>query len=112
MSFLEQLNSYPARLLKNRIQSIQQWQIDSALKSPRVGIDEFICLLSPRMDDRQLETLAESAHRLTTQRFGRPSFVSDGESSTSSNPRTSTKNAIAGSYSSTTMVTRCRCAMG
>ncbi|PLX91087.1 MAG: 2-iminoacetate synthase ThiH [Desulfuromonas sp.] len=71
MSFLEQLNSYPARELKDRIESIQQSQIDAALKSSRIGIEEFICLLSPRMDDTQLETLAASAHRLTTQRFGR-----------------------------------------
>jgi hypothetical protein len=33
----------------------------------------------------------------TTHRFGRPSFVSDGESSTRSNPRASTKNVMAGS---------------
>jgi hypothetical protein len=35
--------------------------------------------------------------RTTTQRFGRPSLVRAGESSTSSNPRTSTKKAMAGS---------------
>src|SRR5262245_3092095 len=44
--------------------------------------------------------------RTTTHRFGRPSLVSDSESSTRSNPRTSTKNRMAGSYSATTMATR------
>jgi hypothetical protein len=46
--------------------------------------------------------------RTTTCRLGRPSFVSDGESSTSSKPITSTKNLIAGSYSLTTTATRPR----
>jgi hypothetical protein len=47
--------------------------------------------------------------RTVTHRLGRPSLVRDGESSASSNPSTSTKKLIAGSYSLTTMAMRPRC---
>src|SRR5262249_10128519 len=50
--------------------------------------------------------------RTTTQRFGRPSLVLEGESSTRSNPSTPTKKAIAASYSGTMTATSSSWAMG
>ena len=46
---------------------------------------------------REQDAGLASAGRTTTQRFGRPSLVSDGVSSTSSNRSTSTKKRIAAS---------------
>lgn len=71
MSFIEQLGNYPADRLIKRIEDITSTDIDSALSRERIGLDEFACLLSPQLNDSQLEQLAGRAHRLTTQRFGR-----------------------------------------
>ena len=71
MSFLNQIESYPADKLKERIESFSGSDIDTALGSERVGLDEFARLLSPKISDSQLEQLAGRSHRLTTQRFGR-----------------------------------------
>lgn len=45
--------------------------IDRALSCADLNLDDFLCLLSPQITDNQLETLANRAHRLTSQRFGR-----------------------------------------
>jgi len=71
MSFLTQLDNYPAKSLKERIASFSRNDIDMALGRDRIGLDEFACLLSSELTDAQLEQLANQAHRLTTQRFGR-----------------------------------------
>jgi 2-iminoacetate synthase len=71
MSFLQQLDNYPAAPLARRIASCSGTEIDTALACDRVGLEQFACLLAPRISDAQLEQLAARAHRLTTQRFGR-----------------------------------------
>lgn len=71
MSFFDQLAEFPAKQIIERISAVTSADIDTALSRNRFGLDEFICTLSPDMNDEQLEQLAARAHRLTTQRFGR-----------------------------------------
>lgn len=71
MSFIDQLSNYPALPQKQRIEAFTEADISSALSRNRIGLEEFACLLSPQISDVQLELLAERAHHLTTQRFGR-----------------------------------------
>jgi len=71
MSFLQQLSDYPATTVKERINTLSETEINSALNRDRIGLDDFACFLSPQLTDSQLEQLASRAHRLTTQRFGR-----------------------------------------
>ncbi len=71
MSFLNHLNQYPKSNVHQMILEATPEQIDAALKSPRLSIENFAHLLSPQISDGQLETMAGRAHSITQQRFGR-----------------------------------------
>ncbi len=71
MSFQQQLDLYPQTEILQKITNTKPEQIDLALQQQRLGIDEFSRLLSPNITDSQLELMAERAHRITSQRFGR-----------------------------------------
>lgn len=71
MSFLEHLKQYPKEDVRRMILDATPDQIDAALKSPRLSVDNFAHLLSPQISDAQLELMAGRAHNITRQRFGR-----------------------------------------
>ena len=71
MNFLQQLQQYPQAQLREQILSATAPQIDQALLQSRLSMEDFACLLSPRVNDDQLEQMAMQAHRITSQRFGR-----------------------------------------
>lgn len=71
MGFYDLLQQYPAAALQHRLDRVEPQDIDRALTTSRLSIDDFLCLLSPDISDAQLETLAGLAHRITSQRFGR-----------------------------------------
>jgi 2-iminoacetate synthase len=71
MSFQQQLEQYPQAEIHKNIATTTPAQIDQALKHQRLSIADFSCLLSPNITDAQLEQMAERAHRITRQRFGR-----------------------------------------
>lgn len=70
MSFLQQLQQYPQAQLREQILSASESQIDQALRRQRLSMEDFACLLSPQVNDDQLEQMAVQAHRITSQRFG------------------------------------------
>jgi 2-iminoacetate synthase len=71
VSFFDLLQQHPAAELLQRFEQVENQDIDRALMQPKLSIDDFLCLLSPKISDNQLETLAGIAHRITSQRFGR-----------------------------------------
>ena len=71
MSFLEQLQHYPEADIKSRIESASAAEIDRILAKPRLSPEDLCSLISPQVNDVQLELMAQRAHRLTSQRFGR-----------------------------------------
>ncbi|MEA1923126.1 MAG: 2-iminoacetate synthase ThiH [Pseudomonadota bacterium] len=71
MNFLSQLQQYPQSQLREQILSTTASQIDQALRRQRLSLEDFACLLSPQVNDDQLEQMANLAHRITSQRFGR-----------------------------------------
>ncbi len=71
MSFLNQLSQYPQAEVKELILTTTGEQIDNALNSPRLSVESFAHLLSPSVNDLQLEAMATRAHAITRQRFGR-----------------------------------------
>ena len=71
MSFQQQLDLYPQIEIDKKIATTTPEQIDQALRQQRLSIDDFSRLLSPNITDSQLELMAERAHRITKQRFGR-----------------------------------------
>jgi len=71
LSFFDVLQQYPAADLVARVDRVEDADIERALSRTRPSIDDYLCLLSPRISDVQLETMAGLAHRVTMQRFGR-----------------------------------------
>lgn len=71
MSFFSLLQEHPAEDIRQRLAQIGSAEIDRALKRVKLSMDDFLCLLSPQISDRQLESLAAKAHQITSQRFGR-----------------------------------------
>jgi len=71
MSFLEQLRHYPRIEVERRFAAVTPARIDRALAREQPDLEDFICLVSPLVNDEQLETMARRAHRLTCRRFGR-----------------------------------------
>lgn len=71
MSFQQQLEQYPLLDIHDKIATTTPAQIDQALQQQSLSIADFSCLLSPNISDSQLEKMAERAHRITRQRFGR-----------------------------------------
>lgn len=71
MNFLEQIKDYPKNKVLAGITNVTSRQIDAALNTSRLTLEDFACLLSPEISDDQLERLAGRAQRITRQRFGR-----------------------------------------
>lgn len=71
MTFLEQLEVFPQQELRQQILAASPHQIDQALRKPKLHMADFASLLSPSISDAQLERLANQAHCITSQRFGR-----------------------------------------
>lgn len=71
MTFFDHLKQYPAAELRQQIVSATSTQIDQALSRPRLSMADFAALLSPEINDVQLEKLALKSHNLTCRRFGR-----------------------------------------
>ncbi len=71
MSFLKLLKQYPRSAVERRFAEVTTARIDRALAREALTLEDFACLVSPRLNDVQLETMARRAHRLTCRRFGR-----------------------------------------
>lgn len=71
MSFLDLINSYPQADVLETINGSTAAQIDRIIRQPRIGIDDFACLLNPQISSEQLEQMALRAQQITRQRFGR-----------------------------------------
>lgn len=71
MSFLQQLERFPQQEIREQILAATPQNIDQALHKPKLDMTDFASLLSPKLNDAQLERLAARAHRITSQRFGR-----------------------------------------
>ena len=70
MSFLNTINQYDPDQLLADIKAKTSADVQRALAVERVGIEEFKALLSPAAE-LHLEALANKAHRITQQRFGK-----------------------------------------
>ena len=70
MAFYDELKNYDWERLEEFIYSRTEADVERALTSQILGLQGFICLLSPAAETF-LEELAQRAHRLTEQRFGR-----------------------------------------
>jgi 2-iminoacetate synthase len=70
VSFLEQLRLVPLEELLELTRDADDWAVEQALAVESPDLHDFAALLSPAADAR-LEEIAERAHRLTVQRFGR-----------------------------------------
>jgi len=70
MSFQETLDSYDLSEIEARIAAKQPADVKAALAATQLGPDDFMALLSPAAAV-YLEPLAQRAHRLTVQRFGK-----------------------------------------
>ena len=71
MSFQSQLDLYPKDKITEKIARTSPADIDRVLQRQRLSIDDFAHLLSPNITDEQLELMANRAHQITKQRFGR-----------------------------------------
>lgn len=70
MSFLNEITRYDSDQLLAEIEAKTSTDVQRALSVERVGIEEFKALLSPAAEPH-LEALANKAHRITQQRFGK-----------------------------------------
>jgi 2-iminoacetate synthase len=70
MTFYDEIEDYDWERLEEYIYSCTEADVERALMSPILGLQGFISLLSPAAETF-LEELAQMAHRLTEQRFGR-----------------------------------------
>lgn len=69
-SFLETLKPYPRPLVEERIAGKTAADVERALVQERLRAEDLMALLSPAAEPF-LESMAQKAHRLTVQRFGR-----------------------------------------
>jgi len=69
MSFLDEIQSYRYEDVLSRIVAKNAEDVQRALLSERLGIDDFMALLSPAASPF-IEKMALKSHRLTLQRFG------------------------------------------
>lgn len=70
MTFQQTLARYDLDEVEARIAAMRPADVEAALAAPHIGLDDFMALLSPAAA-AYLEPLAQRAHRLTVQRFGR-----------------------------------------
>ncbi|SHI47210.1 tyrosine lyase ThiH [Malonomonas rubra DSM 5091] len=71
MSFEQQLQQYPQQEIHELVRNATPQRIEQALHRPRLSMEDFAALLSPQLTDDQLEAMANRAHKITKQRFGR-----------------------------------------
>lgn len=70
MTFQQSLAKYNLAEIEARIAAKQPTDVEAALAAVHMGLDDFMALLSPAAA-AYLEPMAQRAHRLTVQRFGR-----------------------------------------
>ncbi|ABA87600.1 tyrosine lyase [Syntrophotalea carbinolica DSM 2380] len=70
MNFLDEFNSYDRGELAQRIMSCRAADVERALTAEHLRSADFMALLSPAAHG-YLESMAQKAHRLTQQRFGK-----------------------------------------
>jgi len=70
MSFLDEIGKYDYREVLERIEAKTPADVERALAAPQLRLDDFQALLSPAAVPF-IETMAQRAHRLTAQRFGK-----------------------------------------
>jgi 2-iminoacetate synthase len=70
MSFYEELRRYPWAEIERAMHACARPDVEKALAARTPGLEELVSLLSPAAEPA-LEELAQRAHQLTTQRFGR-----------------------------------------
>jgi len=70
MTFQQSLDRYPLAEVETRIAAKRPADVEAALAAAQLGLDDFMALLSPAAA-AYLEPLAQRAHRLTVQRFGK-----------------------------------------
>jgi len=71
MSFSDLMGSYPAPAVRSLISQTTSADIDRVLGKNRLSIEDFAALISAQVNDGQLEIMAQRAHKITGQRFGR-----------------------------------------
>jgi 2-iminoacetate synthase len=70
MEFYDELKRYPWDEIENHIESRTASDVERALAAQSPKLEDFVSLLSPAAEP-YLEAIAQRAHRLTEQRFGR-----------------------------------------
>jgi 2-iminoacetate synthase len=70
MTFQQTLDNYDLNEVEACIAGKRPADVEAALAAAHLGLDDFMALLSPAAG-AYLEPLAQRAHRLTVQRFGR-----------------------------------------
>jgi len=70
MSFYDEIRGYDWDEMGKEIRSRTASDVERALSARRVGMDDFMSLLSPAAEP-YLEGMAQGAHRVTQQRFGK-----------------------------------------
>lgn len=70
MSFYDTIRPFKWQDIENEIENRTLGDVEKALASRSMGMDGFISLLSPAAEGF-MEEMAQRAHRLTEQRFGR-----------------------------------------
>src|SRR5512134_2988016 len=70
MPFLDEITAYDPQRLQAEILARTSADVERALAAPHIRLEDFKALLSPAATD-YLEPMAQRAHRLTVQRFGK-----------------------------------------
>ncbi len=70
MTFLNEFENWSADKVQAQIAAATAADVQRALASEQLRLNDFVALLSPAAEE-QLETLAQRAHYLTQQRFGK-----------------------------------------
>ena len=70
MSFQQILDKYNLAEVEARIEAKRPADVEAALAASHLGLDDFMALLSPAAA-AYIEPMAQRAHRLTVQRFGK-----------------------------------------
>jgi 2-iminoacetate synthase len=70
MPFFDEISHYDPQRLEDDILAKRSVDVERALDAPHLRLEEFKALLSPSAADF-LEPMAQRAHRLTVQRFGK-----------------------------------------
>jgi 2-iminoacetate synthase len=74
MAFYDEIRGYPWEQIKRNIYSRTRYDVERALGTRHLDLDGLISLLSPA-GENFLEEMAQKAHLLTEQRFGRVIYL-------------------------------------